>query len=71
MNYRRRQGGKIKFMNCLICNKQAVYRFSPDLIDIEGLGACKEHFYDVFYLYGILIKEGVKEFKKELNKYES
>jgi len=29
-------------MECWICNKKAVVRYSPDL-DIRGVGACKRH----------------------------
>jgi hypothetical protein len=39
---------------CVICNKYAKFRFSPDL-DISGLGACNKHLEDVRIIYSLLL----------------
>ena len=37
-------------MNCIICGKKAVRRFSPDM-DIQGIGTCKKHLEDVMLAF--------------------
>jgi hypothetical protein len=51
---------------CEICNKEAVFRFSPDL-DIEGLKSCKEHVEEIRMAYTILITLGEKEYQRHIN----
>jgi hypothetical protein len=52
-------------MECEVCGKKAIYRFSPDM-DIEGLGACKKHKRDMMIAFIILWERGEKEYFKYL-----
>ena len=48
-------------MKCIICNKKAVFRFSPDM-DIDGVGSCKKHNADVTIAYSVLLSMDDKMF---------
>ena len=55
-----------KKQQCIVCGKDAVYIYSPDL-DIQGLGACEKHNTDVSTAYGILIFIGEDDFNMYLD----
>ncbi len=47
---------------CIICDKKATKRFSPDL-DIRGLGSCDKHENDVQFGYVMLMQGDDKMFE--------
>jgi len=54
-------------MKCFLCNKKAIGKLSPDM-DLEGLGFCKEHKYEMMIHYMGLFSENDYE-RKEAEKF--
>lgn len=49
-------------MKCIKCNKKAIGRLSPDL-DINGIGFCKKHEWEVKMAYFALMQGDEKKFR--------
>ena len=52
--------GKQKYYKCMICGKDAVGCYSPDM-DIKGLCFCEKHKDDVFIKYLEIINDAQKK----------
>jgi len=50
-------------VKCVICQREAVYSFSPDL-DVRGLGSCENHRTEVQRAYEILVYMGEDDYEK-------
>lgn len=54
---------------CIICNRRAKWRFSPDL-DIWGIGSCEKHLEVVRVAYTLLISSGKEAFEEYVKHYQ-
>lgn len=57
-------------MNCYICNKKAIGKFTPDM-DINGIGFCKEHEDVIRAGYIALVTGNEKLFKQLIKPYDN